>query len=152
VAVAVVEDDLRAALGEAGELGVDGALEAVLVGLESEGAGEQVGVPLELGGVGGRNAADGGDVLFDAGLFKAGLDEVLRGADEGAGAALDGGAEGGEVAAGFGGEKSRACWASAGTVMKVPSSRTLRSQVSMRVNQASGGGLVTPRRKTQMSR
>ena len=46
-----------------------------------------------------------GDVFFDAGLLEAGLVEVLGGADEDAGAALDGGAKGGEVAAGFGGEE-----------------------------------------------
>ncbi len=38
-------------------------------------------------------------------MLEAGLDEVLRGADEDAGAAADGGAEGAEVAAGFGSEK-----------------------------------------------
>ena len=101
LAVAVVEKGLGAGLGEAGELHVDGLLEAGLVGLEGEGAGEQVRVLLELVGVGGRDAADVGEVLLDAGLLEAGLGEVLRGADEDAGAAADGGLEGGEVAAGL---------------------------------------------------
>ena len=101
LAVAVVEKRLRAGLGEAGELHVDGLLEAGLVGLEGEGAGEQVGVLLERGGVGGRDAADVGEVLLDAGLLEAGFGEVLRGANEDAGAAADGGFQGGEVAAGL---------------------------------------------------
>jgi len=42
LAMAVVEEGLGADLGEAGELGVDGLLEAVGVGLEGEGAGEEV--------------------------------------------------------------------------------------------------------------
>ena len=95
--VAVVEEGLGAGLGEAGELGIDGLLEAVGVGFEGEGAGEEVGVLLEVGGVRGRDAADEGEVFFDAGLLEAGLGEVLRGADEDAGTATDGGAEGGEV-------------------------------------------------------
>ncbi len=56
-------------------------------------------------GVVGGDAADGGEIFFDAGLLEAGFEEVLRGADEDAGAAADGGAEGGEVAAGLGGEE-----------------------------------------------
>jgi len=62
-------------------------------------------VLLELDGVGGRDAADGGEVFLDAGLLEAGFGEVLRGADEDSGATLDGGTEGGEVASGFGGEE-----------------------------------------------
>ena len=83
-----------------------GFLKQSLVGLEVEGAGEEVGV-LERGPWG-RRAGRGAcrrDRLLDAGLLEAGLGEVLRGADEDAGAAADGGAEGGEVAAGFGGEE-----------------------------------------------
>ncbi len=105
LAVAVVEDDLSASLCEAGELGVDGPLEAVGVGLEGQGTGEEVRVLLEGLGVRGRDAADGREVLFDARLLEAGFDEVLRSADEGAGTAADGGAEGREVAAGFGGHE-----------------------------------------------
>ncbi len=56
-------------------------------------------------GVGGRNLPHGGEILFDAGLLEAGLGEVLGGADEDAGAAADGGAEGAEVAAGLRGEE-----------------------------------------------
>ena len=51
--VAIVEQGLGAGLGEAGELGVDGLLEAGVVGLEGEGAGEQVGVLLKVGRGGG---------------------------------------------------------------------------------------------------
>ncbi len=105
LAVAVVEEGLAAGLGEAVGLGVDGLLEAVAVGLEVEGAGEEVGVFGEGLGVVGRDAAHVGEIGFDAGLFEAGFGEVLRGADEDAGAAADGGAEGAEVAAGFGGEE-----------------------------------------------
>ena len=104
-AVAVVEEGLGAGLGEAVGLDVDGFLEAVAVGLEVEGAGEEVGVLGEGLGVVGRDAADVGEIGFDAGLLEAGFGEVLRGADEDAGAAADGGAEGGEVAAGFGREE-----------------------------------------------
>ncbi len=74
LAVAVVEEGLVAGLGEAGGLGVDGTLEAVAVGLEVEGAGEEVGVFGERLGIVGRDAADGGEVGFDAGLFEAGLE------------------------------------------------------------------------------
>ncbi len=56
-------------------------------------------------GVVGWNAVDVGEVDLNSSLFEAGFDEVLRGADEDAGAAADGGAEGGEVAAGFRGEE-----------------------------------------------
>ena len=129
-----------------------GALEAVGVGLEGEGAGEEVGVLAEGGGVGGRDALHLGEVFFDAGLLEAGFVEVLGGADEDAGAALDGGAEGGEVAAGFGGEEEDGLLGLGGTVTVTPSSRTFLCQVSMRMNQSSGGGLVVPRRKTAMRR
>src|SRR6185437_13684519 len=101
LAVAVVEQGLGAGLGETGELHVDGLLEAGLVGLQGEGAGEQVGVLLKLVGVGERDAADVSEIFLDAGLLEAGLGEVLRGADEYAGAAADGGLEGREVAAGL---------------------------------------------------
>ncbi len=77
LAVAVVEKRLRAGLGEAGELHVDGLLEAGFVRLESEGAREQVRVLLERVGIGGRDAADVGEVLLDAGLLEAGFGEVL---------------------------------------------------------------------------
>ncbi len=103
--MAVVEEGLVAGLGEAVGLGVEGLLEAVAVGFEVEGAGEEVGVLGESFGVVGWNAVDVGEVDLDAGLLEAGFDEVLRGADEDAGAAADGGAEGGEVAAGFRGEE-----------------------------------------------
>jgi len=105
LAVAIVEQALVAGLSETAGLGVEGLLEAIAVGLEVEGAGEEVGVVGEGLGVVGRNAADVGEIDLDAGLFESGLDEVLRGADEDAGAAADGGAEGGEVAAGFRGEE-----------------------------------------------
>ncbi len=101
LAVAVVEQGLGAGLGEAGELGVDRALEAVLVGFQVQRTGEQIGVFLEGLGVGGRNPADGGHVFLDTGLFEAGFGEVLRGADEDSRPALDGGAQGREVAAGL---------------------------------------------------
>src|SRR5271156_6843050 len=97
----VVEEGLVAGLGEAGRLHVDWSFEAVAVGLEVEGAGEEVGVLGESLGVVGWDAADGGEVSFNAGLFKAGFYEVLGGADEDAGAAADGGSECAEVAAGF---------------------------------------------------
>ena len=105
LAVAVVEEGLVAGLGEAGGLGIGRTFEAVAIGLEVEGAGEEVRVFGERLRIVGWNATDGGEVGFDAGLFEAGFDEVLRGADEDAGAAADGGAEGAEVAAGFRGEE-----------------------------------------------
>ena len=133
LAVAVIEDDLCAGLGEAGELGVDGTLEAVCVGLEGEGAGEEIGVLLESLGVRGWDAADGGEVLFNASLLEAGLDEVLRGAYEGSGTALRTADLRVEKSPPVSGAMNMtACWASAGTVTKVPSSRILGSQVSMR--------------------
>ena len=107
LAVAVVEQHLVAALGEAVVLLVDGLLEAVVVGLEGEGAGEQGGVVGEGLGVTGGDLAHVVDVALDAGLLEAGLVEILGGADEGAGAAFDGGAEGAEVAAGLGGEEEQ---------------------------------------------
>jgi hypothetical protein len=124
--MAVVEERLRAALCEAGELYIDGLLKASLVGLESEGAGKQIGVSLQRAGVSGWSAADVGEVLLDAGLLEAGFGEVLRGTDEDAGTAADGGLEGGEVAAGLRREKEDA-------------------------NQSGGEGLVLPRRKMETS-
>ncbi len=47
-----------------------GALEAVAVGLEGEGAGEEIGVVGEGFGVAGRDAVDGVEVGFDAGLLE----------------------------------------------------------------------------------
>ena len=44
----------------------------------------------------------GSEVFLDAALLEASFGEILRGADEDTWAALDGRAEGGEVAAGFG--------------------------------------------------
>ena len=51
-----------------------------------------------------------------------------------------------------GARKSKACWASGGTVTMTPSSTTRFCQVSTRVNQVSGGGLVVPRRKATIRR
>ena len=101
LAVAVVEQGLGAGLGEAVVLLIEGALEAIGVGAEVEGAGEEVGMELDFRGIGVGDLLHGGEVGFDAGLLEAGLGEVLGGSDEDAGAALDGGTEGGEVAAGF---------------------------------------------------
>ncbi|WP_433963980.1 hypothetical protein [Tunturiibacter gelidiferens] len=56
----------------------------------------------ETFGVFGRHTADRGEIGFNAGLLEAGLDEVLRRADEDARATADGGAQGAEVATGFG--------------------------------------------------
>jgi hypothetical protein len=100
--VRVIQQRLGSGLGEAGKLRVDRLLEAFRVGFESEGAGEQIGVLLQICGVRGRDATYGSEILFDAGLLEAGFDEVLLGADENAGMAFYGGAEGGKVAAGFG--------------------------------------------------
>ncbi len=105
--VAVVEQGLVAGLGEAGVLLSKLPLETLRIRTQVEGAGEEIGVFLEGLGVAGRNELHGGDVFFGAGLFKAGFGEVLGGADEDAGAAFDGGAEGAEVAAGFGGEEEQ---------------------------------------------
>ncbi len=103
--MAIVEQGLRAGLGEAGVLLVDGTLEAIGIGLQIERAGEEVRVVEQSRGVAWRNLLDLFEVLAGARLFKAGLGEVLGGADEDAGAAFDGGAEGGEVAAGLRCEK-----------------------------------------------
>ena len=149
LAVAVVEQGLGAGLGEAGELGIDGALEAVGVGLEVEGAGEEVGVFGESLGVGGRDAADGGEVFLDAGLFEAGLGEVLGGADEDAGAAADGGAEGAEVAAGLGREEEDGLLGLGGDGDDDAFLADFFVPGLDAVNQSSGGGLVVPRRKTR---
>jgi len=105
LAVAVVEEGLVAGLGEAVVLEVNGTFEAFFVGAEVEGAGEEIGVVEEGPGVGGWHLAHGGEVHLDAGLLEAGLSEILRGADEDSGTSADGGAEGGEVAAGFRGEE-----------------------------------------------
>src|SRR5436305_864686 len=51
-----------------------------------------------------------------------------------------------------GARKMRACCASAGTVTKIASSRAVWVQVSTRVNQSTGGGLVVPRRNATTSR
>ena len=103
--VAVVEEGLVPGLGEAAVLEVYGTFEALVVGLEIEGASEECGVIGEALGLSGWDLAQGSDVLFYAGLLEAGFDEVLGGTNEDAGAGADGGAEGGEVAAGLGCEE-----------------------------------------------
>ncbi len=80
--MAVVEQSLRARLGEAGELQVDGTFEAICVGLQGQGAGQQVRAPLKLRGVGRRHPADIGEVAFDAGLLKTRFAKILRGANK----------------------------------------------------------------------
>jgi len=102
LAVAVVQKQLSAGLSEAGELDVHGLLEAVGVWFEGEGTGEEVGVFLQGGWVAGWDAADGGEVFFDAGLLESSLGEVLRGTDKSSGTALYGGAEGRKITAGLG--------------------------------------------------
>ena len=99
LAVAVVEEDGSAGLGEADDLLLDGLLEAVGVGLEGEGGGEFGGALLDGLGVVLRDGLHGGEVALDALLLEGGLVEVGVGADEEAGAAFDGGAKGFEVAA-----------------------------------------------------
>ncbi len=103
--VAVVEESLVAGLGEAAVLHVDGELEAVVVRLEVEGAGEEGGVVEHGLGIGGRDLAHGGEILLDAGLLESGLGEILGGADEDSGAVTDGFFEGAEVASGRRGEE-----------------------------------------------
>ena len=105
LAVAVVEQGLVAALREAGVLHIDGPLEAVVVGLEVEGAREQHGVLGQGLLIGGCDLADLGDVFFDACLFKAGLCEVLGRTDKDAGTSAHGGTQGAEAAAGLRCEK-----------------------------------------------
>lgn len=51
-----------------------------------------------------------------------------------------------------GARKRIACWASFGTVTVTPSSRTFLFQVSILMNQSSGGGLVVPRRNAATRR
>ena len=104
-AVAIIEQRLGSGLGEAVELLFEGALEAVGVGLQVEGAGEEVGVLGEGGLVSGWDLLHLLEVLFYAGLLESGFDEVLVGADEDAGGAFDGGTEGAVVASGLRGEE-----------------------------------------------
>ena len=150
--MAVVEQDLGAGLGEAGELRVDGPLEAVFVGLEGEGAGEEVGVLVQ------RAGSEGGTRRMEAMYFS--MRACSKPASVRSWEARTK-APGRPRTADLRVEKSppvsgarnmTACWASSGTVTKAPSSRTFVSQVSMRMNQLSGGGLVLPRRKTQIRR
>ena len=104
-----------------------------------------------LGSEGGT-FAHGGDVLLDAGLLEAGLGEVLRGADEDSGAAADGGSEGGEVAAGLGGEEEDDLLGLVGDGDADAFFADLAVPGFDPVNQLSGGGLVVPRRKAAMRR
>src|SRR6202012_2065556 len=76
-----------------------------LVGLEGKGASQQVRMFLKGGGVGGRETGGVDAILLEAGLLETGLGEVLRGANEDAGTAADGGLQSGEVAAGLRREK-----------------------------------------------
>ena len=105
LAVAVVEQNLIAALGEAGVLRVHRLFEAGFIGFESKSPRKQRGVRRYGLRVGGIERAHALEVLLDAGLFEAGLVEILRGSDKDAGAAFDGRAQGAEVAAGFGRQK-----------------------------------------------
>ena len=55
----------------------------------------------EGSGIVGGDALHGFEIGIDAGLLEAGLGEILRGTNEDAGAALNGGAKGGKIATGF---------------------------------------------------
>ena len=99
--MAVVKEGLSSGLSEAEGLLVYGAFEAVGVGFEGEGAGEQVGVLGDGRGIVRGDVLHFSDVLFYAGLLEASLNQVLVCSDEDAGTAFDGGAEGGEVATGL---------------------------------------------------
>jgi hypothetical protein len=83
----------------------------------------------------------GGEILLDASLFEAGFGEVLRGANEDAGPAADGGAQGAEVAAGLGGEEEDDLLGFVGTVTVTPSSRTFLCQVSISDEPVVGRGI-----------
>ena len=60
---------------------------------------------LDGGGIGGGNLLHPGEIFFDTGFFETGFGEILRSADEDARAALDGRAQGAEVATRFRCEK-----------------------------------------------
>ena len=75
--VAVVEQGLVAGLGKAGVLLVERTLEAVGVGLEGEGTGEQVAMFLQCLGVAGRDLLHGGEIFLDAALLEAGFGKIL---------------------------------------------------------------------------
>ena len=153
LAVAVVEQGLVAGLGEAVGLEVEGLLEAVLVGFEVEGAGEEVGVvderlwrrreergawwrgsfsmracskPASMRSCEARTKTPGRPRTAERRVVKS---PPVSGA-----------------------RKRMTCWASSGTVMVTPSSRTFLFQVWISVNQLSGGGLVVPRRKAATRR
>jgi hypothetical protein len=98
-AVAIIEEDGSAGLGEADDLLVDRLLEAVGIRLEGEGGGE-------FGGTFGdglrvilRDRLHGSEVALDALLLEGGLVEVGVSADEKAGTAFDGRAKRFEVSA-----------------------------------------------------
>ena len=103
-------------------------------------------------GIVGWDAANGGEIGLDAGLFKAGLDEVLGGAYEDAGAAADGGAEGAEVAAGFRCEEEDDLLGFGGDGDGDALFADFLFQVWISKNQLSGGGFVVPRRKAATRR
>ncbi len=126
--MAIVEEGLGSALGEAVVLLIDRLIEAVLIGLQIQGAGKEGGVLQKRLWIPRRHGLDGCKVFFDAGLFEACLREVLGGADKDSGASLNGRAEGGEVPPVSGARKRMACWASSGTVIVAPSSRTFCSR------------------------
>ena len=94
-------------LSEAGGLLVGGLVETLLVELDAQRAGGELGFFLQGFGVGLAGDADLGEIGFQAHAVPACSFQVLGGADEGAGAVVDGFAEGAEVAAGFRGEEDQ---------------------------------------------
>ena len=150
--MAVVEQRLASGLGEAEVLLVDVALETIGVGAQREGAGEEVGVIEEGLRVAWGDLLDGGQVLLDASLLEPGLVEVLEARTKTPGRPRTADLRVAKSPPVTGARKTMACWASGGTTTSTPSSWTLRFQVSMRVNQSSGGGFVVPRRKATIIR
>ncbi len=137
LAVAVVEEDGSAGLGEADDLLVDGCLKQSALGLRARVAASLGGALLDgLGIVG--DALHGGEVVLDTLLLEGGFVEVGVGADEEAGARLTAERRVLKSPPVCGATNMRACSAPSGTVRVVPSMFFL-SQVSISVNQLSGG-------------
>ena len=104
-AVSIVQNERLLALRQAGRLQLGNPVEAFRVDLDGQAARQQRSRLRQLGRIGVVEAADGGQIAFQARTVQRGLIQVLRGAHECAGTPAHRAHQGSEIAARFRGEK-----------------------------------------------
>ena len=100
-AVPIVQNERLLAIREARSLQLGNPVEALRIHFDCQASGQERGHLRELGRVGVAEAADRGEIAFQARTVQLGLIEILRGAYERAGTPAHGAHQGPEVAARF---------------------------------------------------